>query len=101
MSLSFSPFWRVMWCLVLLVSLPLADAGAQPAAAAASTSSPPLTDAQLAAEVGRIATAYEALGRFTGSVLIARGGREVFASGYGLADRTGRVAATPDTRFDI
>jgi D-alanyl-D-alanine carboxypeptidase len=99
--MSFPAIARVICCM-LLATLPFADAGAQPAAlAAASTSSPPPTDAELASEVGRIAQAYEALGRFSGSVLVARGGREVFARGYGQADRAGGVAATPDTRFDI
>jgi D-alanyl-D-alanine carboxypeptidase len=99
--MSLLTFSRVMCCVLLLVNLPLADAGAQPAAPAASTSAPPLPDAELAREAGRIAEAYTALGRFTGSVLIARGGREVFAQGYGLADRAGGMAVTPDTRFDI
>ncbi|HEU4881982.1 MAG TPA: serine hydrolase domain-containing protein [Longimicrobium sp.] len=87
--------------MLLLAGLPLVDAGAQPAAPVASTSSHPLSDAEAAREIDRIATAYTALGRFTGTVLIARDGREVMARGYGEADRARGIAATPDTRFDI
>lgn len=64
-------------------------------------SAQPRTEDEAAREIDRIATAYAALGRFTGTVLIARGGREVMARGYGEADRGRGIAATPDTRFDI
>lgn len=94
-----SPFVRSICLTLLLAAMPLTDVAAQPAAAPAQPVA--LTDAEVARDVGRIAEAYTALGRFTGSVLIARDGREVFAQGYGLADREGGVAATPDTRFDI
>lgn len=100
--MSSTSFVRTICAMILLAALPWANAEAQPAAAVPTTQqATPLTDAEMAREVGRIAEAYTALGRFTGSVLIARKGREVFAQGYGLADRAGGVAATPDTRFDI
>jgi CubicO group peptidase (beta-lactamase class C family) len=60
-----------------------------------------LSDEAAMREVDRIAEAYTALGRFSGSVLVARGGRELFARGYGAADRSPGTAISPDTRFDI
>jgi CubicO group peptidase (beta-lactamase class C family) len=38
---------------------------------------------------------------FSGSVLIARGKDVVLRKGYGLADRPGNVAATPETAYNI
>jgi CubicO group peptidase (beta-lactamase class C family) len=45
--------------------------------------------------------AYAALGQFSGSALIARGGEVILAAGYGLADREYHVANTSSTRFRI
>lgn len=39
--------------------------------------------------------------RFSGAVLIARDGKPVFAKGYGLANRSDNVPATPQTRFNV
>ncbi|MEK7951742.1 serine hydrolase [Luteolibacter soli] len=36
-----------------------------------------------------------------GAMLVAREGKILFSRGYGLADREGKAAATPDTRFRI
>ena len=38
---------------------------------------------------------------FSGSVLVARGNDVLLRKGYGLADRPGRVAATPETAYNI
>jgi CubicO group peptidase (beta-lactamase class C family) len=38
---------------------------------------------------------------FSGSVLIARGNEVILRKGYGLADRRARVAATPETVYNI
>jgi len=38
---------------------------------------------------------------FSGSVLIARGNEVILRKGYGLADRRARVAATPETAYNI
>jgi CubicO group peptidase (beta-lactamase class C family) len=38
---------------------------------------------------------------FSGSVLVSRGNAVVFRKAYGLADRRGRVAATPETAYNI
>ena len=69
--------------------------------AGAQSPSAPMADAELAASVDRIAGAYAALGRFSGAVVVARGGREVLARGYGRADRERGLPNTPDTRFDL
>src|SRR5689334_3425759 len=42
-----------------------------------------------------------AAGRFSGSVLVARGDHVLLRQGYGLADRARRVANTPRTRFCV
>ncbi|MFI9550868.1 serine hydrolase [Nonomuraea endophytica] len=45
--------------------------------------------------------AYTRLGRFGGAVLVARGGRRLFAKGYGHADHEHAVPNTPRTAFRI
>jgi CubicO group peptidase (beta-lactamase class C family) len=40
-------------------------------------------------------------GQFSGAVLVAKNGRPLLARGYGLADRTRRIANTAETRFCI
>jgi D-alanyl-D-alanine carboxypeptidase len=95
------PFARIAVLVLLLAGASTTSAGAQPAAPVAQQAAAQLTDAEVAREAGRIAEAYTALGRFSGSVLVARGGREVFAQGYGLANRAGGERVTADTRFDI
>ena len=42
-----------------------------------------------------------AAGRFSGAVLLARGGTPLFESAYGLADRDRHIANTVDTRFRL
>jgi CubicO group peptidase (beta-lactamase class C family) len=42
-----------------------------------------------------------AAGEFSGTVLVAEGDRPLLLQGYGMADRTRRIANTPQTRFDI
>jgi len=42
-----------------------------------------------------------ATGHFSGAVLLARGGKTLFESAYGLADRDRRIANTLDTRFRL
>ncbi|HEU0299322.1 MAG TPA: serine hydrolase domain-containing protein [Longimicrobium sp.] len=99
MSLPSSP--RIVCLILLLAGISTSRAAAQPEPPAQTSPARRLTDAQVAREADRIARAYAALGRFSGSVLVAREGREVFARGYGLANRASGEAATPDTRFDI
>lgn len=42
-----------------------------------------------------------AAGRFSGTVLVAKGGKSVFEKAYGLADREKKLANTPATRFNL
>src|ERR1044071_10379957 len=56
------------------------------------------TDVQ---RIDSVITAYASLGRFSGSVLVARGSRVIISRGYGQAVREWSVAATSDTRYDI
>lgn len=87
---------RTACLLITLSATAWTGAGAQAAAPASR-----LSEEAALREVDRIAEAYAALGRFSGSVLAARGGEELFARGYGAADRSTGAAVTPDTRFDI
>jgi D-alanyl-D-alanine carboxypeptidase len=95
------PFARHACLMLLMSGIVFHPAAAQPAVPATQAAAARVTDAEVAREAGRIAAAYTALGRFSGSVLVARDGREVFAQGYGLADRARGEAVTADTRFDI
>ncbi|MFI6502818.1 serine hydrolase domain-containing protein [Nonomuraea typhae] len=45
--------------------------------------------------------AYTDLGRFSGTVLVARGDRVLHCRGYGMADHEHRVPSTPATRYRI
>lgn len=45
--------------------------------------------------------AYADTGRFSGSVLVARGGKPVFERSYGMANREWETPAGPDTRYRI
>jgi len=45
--------------------------------------------------------AYADAGRFSGSVLVARGGKPVFERSYGLANREWETPASADTRYRI
>jgi len=39
--------------------------------------------------------------QFMGTVLVARNGKVLFEKGYGMADVTRNVPATPQTKFNI
>lgn len=84
-----------------IVSGPIARAGAQAPTALAPAAARPRSDAQVSREADRIARAYAELERFSGSVLVARGGRVLLRRGYGLADRERGARNTPETRFDL
>jgi CubicO group peptidase (beta-lactamase class C family) len=43
----------------------------------------------------------EAADRFSGTVLVARNGRTIFARGYGYADREAQISNGLDTRFNL
>lgn len=45
--------------------------------------------------------AYADIGRFSGSVLVARDGKPVFERSYGLANREWEIPAAADTRFRV
>jgi CubicO group peptidase (beta-lactamase class C family) len=62
---------------------------------------PHLGERQLLAALRARLEEEVAAGRFSGSVLLARGDRIVFAKAYGLADRERQVPNTVSTRFRI
>lgn len=66
-------------------------------AARPASPSPPAAAAVIARYLGRLAAA----GKFSGTVLVARGGRVLINTGYGLADRATRAANGPGTIFQI
>ncbi|MFI6390872.1 serine hydrolase [Nonomuraea sp. NPDC050540] len=55
----------------------------------------------LSRRMDALVRAYTRLGRFSGAVLVARGGRRLFARGYGHADHEHAVPNTPRTAFRI
>lgn len=77
----------------LLVSMVLA-AGPLKAGGQAS-------DKDLAARMDAYLNAAHRLQRFSGSVLVARGGRIILSRGYGMANYETGTANTPDTRFRL
>ena len=81
---------------VLCAMLPL-----HPSFAADSPTTGDTTDAVLAARAGEIVARYHDLGRFSGTVLVARQGQEIFSQAVGLAERALGVPNTVETRFRI
>lgn len=55
----------------------------------------------LSRRMDALVRAYVRLGRFSGAVLVARGGRRLFAKGYGHADHEHAVPNTPRMAFRI
>ncbi|HVR08695.1 MAG TPA: serine hydrolase domain-containing protein [Thermoanaerobaculia bacterium] len=80
--------WRSRW----LWGLPDADADARQVAAVAGD--------PVGAELDRYLSRLAAYG-YSGSALVARGGRILLHKGYGLADRARGVPYTAETLFDI
>ncbi len=62
---------------------------------------PRLTESELVAALRARLEKDTAADRFAGAVMVARDGRTVFASAYGLADREKKVPNALDTRFRI
>lgn len=60
-----------------------------------------MTDADLQQALDGWLSSQSSAGDFSGVVLVARGGRTIFARGYGDADRSGHVPNTPDVRFNV
>lgn len=55
----------------------------------------------IAAKADDYMKAWADPGRFSGTVLLAKGGNIVLRKGYGMADRDGKFANTPETIFRI
>jgi len=62
---------------------------------------PHLNEDQLIAALRKKLLERAASDRFAGAVLVARGGKTVFAQAYGLADRERHIPNTLNTRFSI
>src|SRR5262245_37176880 len=60
-----------------------------------------VADAALVARCIEYMEARSKIGTFSGSVLVARDGKTLFAKGYGLANIELDVPNTPDTKFRI
>lgn len=80
----------------LFVALLLSLTGATPDLPAAEPS-----DDDLSRSLSEYLGATAALGHFSGSVLVARGGRVLLRQGYGFASIEHRVPARPETRYRI
>lgn len=55
----------------------------------------------IASRADELLSAYHKQGKFSGTVLLAKGGKVLFEKGYGFADREARVANTAATEFRI
>jgi len=82
---------------VLLIAVALLS---NAATASACSAQPVGQDDPIATIDARLHEHAEA-GRFSGSVLIARGGEVLYRQGFGLSDREAGVANTEDTQFNI
>jgi CubicO group peptidase (beta-lactamase class C family) len=60
---------------------------------------PPVHETAVAADVEAFAAQLAAADRFSGTVLLARGGKPLVRRGYGLADRARRRPNDPGTPF--
>ncbi len=58
-------------------------------------------DPALEARIDEYVRPYQELGSFSGSILIARGGKILLSKGYGMANYELSVPNTPQTRFHI
>jgi CubicO group peptidase (beta-lactamase class C family) len=93
--------------LALLLATPAAAVGqeASPAACSPAVASPPEVASPAAGttagEIDVYLTQLVEERRFSGSVLVARGGAILLERGYGLADRSCAVPNTPETTFRI
>lgn len=85
--------FRLPLALVLAVSLTAAAPGVEPAR--------PARPEDIAGSLDRYLSARTDLGRFSGAVLVAKGGRVLFRRGYGFADAARRTPYTPETRHAV
>ena len=60
-----------------------------------------MKESELLAELAKKLDDERSADRFSGAVLVAKNGREVFAQAYGLSDREHHVANTLNTRFRL
>lgn len=61
----------------------------------------PLVADDIASKVDEYIGAYVVADRFSGSILIARGGEILLSRGYGYANREWNIENTPDTKFRL
>lgn len=94
------PHWGVvkntLLCLFLQWSL-MAAAVAQPTV----RNEPGADPKNIAPKVSRVLDSYANLGRFSGSVLVAKDGQVVFSKGYGFANIEFGARNTTETKFDL
>src|SRR5687767_5703188 len=80
----------------------LAQSGAPSAPAAVTPAEPaPLDAATLEKKIDELVGAHMAVNGFSGSVLLARGGKPLLAKGYGFANAEWRIPNTTNTKFRI
>lgn len=60
-----------------------------------------LDDSEGAARIGELVPQYQRLGYLNGTVLVALGGKVIYAQGIGEADMESHIPNTPRTRFGI
>jgi CubicO group peptidase (beta-lactamase class C family) len=69
--------------------------------ALAQTSTPPLDTSQIIPKINEYMAAAEKVGRFSGTVLVAKDGKPIFSKGYGMANREWDIPNTPQTAFRL
>lgn len=89
-----------MLALSLVVPVSAAAQGAAPALPPPELNAQ-MSDAQITTGLDTWLTGSAEEGRFNGAVLVARDGREIYASARGVADLATRAPLDPDTRFAI
>ncbi|MFN8177939.1 MAG: serine hydrolase domain-containing protein [bacterium] len=67
----------------------------------AAPAGPPLSDDDAVREIRKQLDESAASGKFSGAVLLARGGKTLMRAAWGLADREKKTPITPETRFNI
>jgi CubicO group peptidase (beta-lactamase class C family) len=99
-------YQRRIGALVCLLSLALCAGGttplrAQAVATPAAARPAPLDQAALRAKVDELLNAHVTVNDFSGTVLLASGGKPLVMKGYGYANIEWQIPNTPQTRFRI
>ena len=88
-------------CLPGVAPIQSANAFLVPALRQSTNASTETLNAKLAAQIDEYMAAVAALGRFSGSILVAKQGKVVISKGYGSANLEHQIPNGPQTKFRI